>query len=191
MQFSLYSSPVVNTPAQVAQTTQVCMHNHVPAHVTAPPPPLPRPFQLLFQTYDRKKKQTRPRPLRRAKSGCKTSGKTAAAPTISGKIVDILHPPHGLSGKGGSAPTRWARGLPLPVGSDQPERFLNYCVILDSVVSCRAIYRAGAVLRGNVDGLELGSARKPRLGPLQNEFRRGCAGASAAPKGVRQRRTIF
>lgn len=158
MQFSLYSSPLVNTPLRWRGPHR-CMYNHVPAHVTAPPP-LPRPFQLLFQTHGRKKKQTRSRPLKRAKSGRKTSGKTAAAPTIYGNIVDILRQPHGLGGEGGPRPRAGHSGFLFPSGLTS-RKDLNYCLILNSVVSCRVIYRARAVLRGNVDGLEFGSTRNP------------------------------
>lgn len=79
---------------------------------------------------------------------------------MSGKIVDVLHQRVGPVRKGARAhaPTRRAPGLPLPVGSDQPEKaeLLFDCGFR---LSCGAVYRAGAA----------------PFGP--DEFRRGCAGA--------------
>lgn len=121
MQFSLYSSPLVNTPLRWRGPHR-CMYNHVPAHVTAPPP-LPHPFQLLFQTHGQKKKQTWSRPLRRAKSGRKNERKNSSSADNIWKHCGYSSSTAWARWGRGPAPTRRALWLPLPVGSDQPERF--------------------------------------------------------------------
>lgn len=86
------------------------------------------------------------------------SGKTAAVLTISGNIVDILHQPHELGEEG--VPRRHS-GHPdfLPPSGRTGRRNLNYCLILNSFVSCLSYLQSRRNPVGNRDGLDFGSGR--------------------------------
>lgn len=92
------------------------------------------PFQLLFQTYSRKKKQTLSVQFRQPKIRKQYERKNNVVLTICGNIVNTLHGEqshlsHGWGRR--SALTRWVSPLPLPVGFYQSIRRLkkkvNYC----------------------------------------------------------------
>lgn len=86
------------------------------------------------------------------------SGKPAVVLTISGNIVDILHQPHGLGEEGGPRRHSGHPGFLFPSGSTSRKNW-NYCLILDSVVSCLSYLQSRRNPAGKHDGLDSGSGR--------------------------------
>lgn len=112
------------------------------------------PFQLLFQTYSRKKKQTLSVQFRQPKIRKQYERKNNVVLTICGNIVNTLHEEqshlsHGWGRR--SALTHWVSPLPLPVGFYQSirrlKKKLNYCfhyVIFIPNFACLSYLQSGS-----------------------------------------------
>lgn len=143
-------------------------------------------FQLLFQTYSRKKKQTLSVQFRQPKSGSNKSGrgegkKNNSVVTICGNIVKNVHKEQPRLSE------VWASSVPLPVKfhqSIQPYKLFVFVVFLIPIFfpfwSYLQSWRWGEE-RGWMGGA---------VWFVTNEFRSGRAGECSALK-VRQPCTIF
>lgn len=134
------------------------MYNQVTAHVTAPTNPAPVPVAISNIGSEKEANTVEAAETTEIRKQYERKSGGGA----DNKWKHCGYSEHGLGEEGGPRPRTGHLGFLFPSGPSS-QKNLNECLILDSVVSWRAIYRAGAVLRGSVTGWSLA----PLAAPLQ------------------------